>query len=195
MVGQIEKIKRIRENTAAGVMDVKRALEESGGDVEGARGLLDERGQAVAWEKSDRETTEGLIEAYVHFNGRVGALVEVGCETDFVARTREFKEFARDVALHVASMRPVCVTPEDIPEGALVEQREKIAEEAAELGKPENITERIVEGRIEKWVRAQALLTQGYVKDPEKTVGGLLRELVGKVGENVVIRRFTRYEL
>lgn len=195
MVGQIEKIKRIREDTAAGVMDVKRALEESGGDVEGARRLLDERGQAVAWEKSDRETTEGLIEAYVHFNGRVGALVEVGCETDFVARTREFKEFARDVALHVASMRPVCVTLEDIPEGALVEQREKIAEEAAELDKPENITERIVEGRIEKWVRAQALLTQGYVKDPEKTVGGLLRELVGKVGENVVIRRFTHYDL
>lgn len=195
MVGQIEKIKRIREDTAAGVMDVKRALEESGGDVEGARRLLNERGQAVAWEKSDRETTEGLIEAYVHFNGRVGVLVDVGCETDFVARTQEFKEFARNVALHVASMKPVCVAPKDIPEGALVEQREKIAEEAAELGKPENITERIVEGRIEKWVRAQALLTQGYVKDPEKTVGGLLRELVGKVGENVVIRNFTHYEL
>lgn len=195
MVGLIEKIKRIREDTAAGVMDVKRALEESGGDVEGARRLLEERGQAIAWEKSDRETTEGLIEVYVHFNGRVGVLVDVGCETDFVARTQEFKEFARNVALHVASMKPVCVAPEDIPEGALIEQREKIAEEAAELGKPENIAERIVEGRIEKWIRAQALLTQGYVKDPEKAIGGLLRELIGKVGENVVIRRFTRYEL
>ena len=195
MVSQIEKIKQIREDTAAGMMDVKRALEESGGDVEGARRLLEERGQAVAWEKNGRETTEGLIGSYVHFNGRVGVLVEVGCETDFAARTPEFKEFAKNVALHVASMEPVCVAPEDVPEGALAAQREKIAREAAELGKPEHVTGRIVDGRIEKWISSQALLTQRYVKDPEKTVGGLLRELIRKVGENVVVRRFTRYEL
>ena len=194
-VGQIQKIKQIRADTAAGMMDVKRALEESGGDVDGARRLLEERGQAVAWEKSGRETNEGLIEAYVHFNGRVGVLVELGCETDFAARTPEFKGFAKNVALHIASMKPVCVAPEDIPEGTLAERREKIAGEAAELGKPEHITGRIVDGRIEKWISSQALLPQEYVKDPEKTVGGLLRELIPKVGENVVVRRFARYEL
>lgn len=195
MVSQIEKIKRIREDLAAGMMDVKRALEESGGDLEGARRLLEERGQAIAWEKGDREVTEGRIESYVHFNGRVGVLVEVGCETDFAARTPEFQDFCRNVALHIASMKPFYVAPEDIPEEALAEQREKFSEEAAEMGKPEHINKQIVEGRMEKWISAQTLLTQEYVKEPEKTVGDLLREMIQKVRENVVIRRFTCYEL
>src|ERR671910_51043 len=144
LASTIEKIKQLREETAAGMMDVKRALEESEGDVEGARKVLRERGQALAAKKSGRAATEGLIEAYVHFNGRVGVLVEVNCETDFVARTPEFKEFARNVALHVASMTP---------------------------------------------------LTQPYVKEPDKTVGELLQETIQRVGENIVIRRFVRYEL
>lgn len=195
MVSQIEKIKQIRRETAAGMMDVKKALEESGGDIDGARKLLEERGQAVAWEKGDRETTEGRIESYVHFNGRLGALVEVACETDFAARTREFEEFCRNVALQVASMGPLWVSPEDIPPRVLAEQRERITEEAAEMGKPGDIARRIVEGRIEKWVSERALLTQGYVKEPEKSVDELLEGLILKVGENIVIRRFTRYEL
>ncbi len=195
MVSTIEKIKQLREETAAGMMDVKRALEEAGGDLEGARRVLRERGQAIAAKKSSREATEGLIEAYVHFNGRVGVLVEVNCETDFVARTPEFKEFARNVALHIASMKPLCVAPEDIPAEALQEEREIAEKQAAEMGKPEEITKRIVEGRIKKWTSEQALLTQPYVKEPDKTVGDLLEETVQKVGENVVIRRFTRYEL
>jgi elongation factor Ts len=195
LASTIEKIKQLREETAAGMMDVKRALEESNGDMDGARRVLKERGQAIAAKKSGRETNQGLIEAYIHFNGRVGVLVEVNCETDFVARTPEFKEFARNVALHVASMNPLCVAPEDIPADALEEERSIAEKQAAGMGKPEEITRRIVEGRIQKWTSEQALLTQPYVREPDKTVGDLLQEIVQKVGENVVVRRFTRYEL
>ncbi|BBL78858.1 Elongation factor Ts [Rubrobacter xylanophilus DSM 9941] len=195
MATQIEKIKQLREETAAGMMDVKRALEESGGDLDGARRILKERGQAIAAKKSRRETHEGRIEAYVHFNGRVGVLVEVNCETDFVARTPEFREFCRDVALHIASMKPLCVSPEDVPEEALAEEREIAEKQAAEMGKPEHITRQIVEGRLKKWISEQALLTQPFAKDPNKTVGELLQETVSRVGENVVVRRFVRYEL
>ena len=195
MASTIEKIKQLREETAAGMMDVKRALEESDGDIEGARKVLRERGQAIAVKKSSRAATEGLIEAYVHFNGRVGVLIEVNCETDFVARTPEFKEFARNVALHVASMRPLCVAPEDIPAGAVQEEHQVVEKQAAEMGKPENISAQIIEGRMKKWVSEQALLTQPYVKDTDKTVGDLLQDTIQRVGENVVIRRFVHYEL
>jgi elongation factor Ts len=195
LASTIEKIKQLREETAAGMMDVKRALEESNGDMDGARRVLKERGQAIAAKKSGRETNQGLIEAYIHFNGRVGVLVEVNCETDFVARTPEFKEFARNVALHVASMKPLCVAPKDIPADALEEERSIAEKQAAGMGKPEEITRRIVEGRIQKWTSEQALLTQPYVREPDKSVGDLLQEIVQKVGENVVVRRFTRYEL
>jgi elongation factor Ts len=195
LASTIEKIKQLREETAAGMMDVKRALDETDGDVEGARRVLRERGQAIAAKKSARETHEGLIEAYIHFNGRVGVLVEVNCETDFVARTPEFKEFARNVALHVASMSPLTVAPENIPQEALDEERSIAESQAAEMDKPEDITTRIVQGRMKKFVNEKALLTQPYVKEPDKTVGELLQETVQKVGENVVIRRFVRYEL
>jgi elongation factor Ts len=195
LASTIEKIKQLREETAAGMMDVKRALDESDGDVDGARRVLRERGQAIAAKKSARETHEGLIEAYVHFNGRVGVLVEVNCETDFVARTPEFREFARNVALHVASMNPLTVSPEDISQEALDEEREIAERQAAEMGKPAEITARIVEGRMKKFVNEKALLTQPYVKEPDKTVGELLQETLQRVGENIVIRRFVRYEL
>ena len=195
MASTIEKIKQLREETAAGMMDVKRALEESGGDLEGARRVLRERGQAIAAKKSSREAHEGVIEAYVHFNGRVGVLVEVNCETDFVARTPEFKDFARNVALHVASMNPLTVSPENIPQEVLAEERAIAEKQARETGKPENIIERIVEGRVDKFVKEKALLTQDYVKEPNKSVGDLLQETIQKVGENVVVRRFVRYEL
>ena len=195
MASTIEKIKQLREETAAGMMDVKRALEETDGDVEGARKVLRERGQAIAAKKSSREATEGLIDAYIHFNGRVGVLVEVNCETDFVARTPEFKEFARNVALHVASMKPLVVAPEDIPAEAREEERQVVDKQVAEMGKPENIQAQIVEGRMRKWESEQALLTQPYVKETDKTVGDLLQDTVQRVGENVVIRRFVRYEL
>ncbi len=179
------------------MMDVKRALDESGGDVEGARKVLRERGQALVAKKSSREANEGLIDAYVHFNGRVGVLVEVNCETDFVARTPEFKEFAHNIALHVASAnpQPVAVSPEEIPADVLEEERAIAEKQAAGMGKPENVQVKIVEGRMNKFVSERALLTQAFVKDPDKTVGDLLQETVQKVGENVVIRRFVRYGL
>jgi elongation factor Ts len=195
LASTIEKIKQLREETAAGMMDVKRALEESDGDLNDARRVLRERGQAIAAKKSTRETHEGLIESYIHFNGRVGVLVEVNCETDFVARTPEFKEFARNVALHVASMDPLAVSEEDIPQAAVDEERSIAERQAQETGKPEKIQERIVEGRVNKFVKESALLTQDYVKEPDKTVGDLLMETIQKVGENVVVRRFVRYEL
>ena len=195
MVSTIEKIKQLREETAAGMMDVKRALEESEGDVEGARRVLRERGQAIAAKKSARETHEGLIESYIHFNGRLGVLIEVNCETDFVARTPEFKEFARNVALHVASMNPLAVSEEVIPQEALNEERSIAQKQAADSGKPGNIQDKIVEGRVNKFVKERALLTQDYVKDPDRTVGGLLQETIQKLGENIVVRRFVRYEL
>ncbi len=195
MASDITKIKQLREETGAGMMDVKKALDESGSDVEGARRILRERGQAAAEKKSSREAGEGLIESYVHFNGRIGVLVEVNCETDFVARTPEFKEFARNVALHVASMNPVTVGVDDIPQDVLDEERQIAEKQAAELGKPENVTRQIVEGRMKKRTSEMALLTQAYVKEPDKTVEDLLKETIQKVGENVVIRRFVRYEL
>jgi len=195
LASTIEKIKQLREETAAGMMDVKRALDETDGDVEGARKVLRERGQAIAAKKSSRAATEGLIDAYIHFNGRVGVLMEVNCETDFVARTSEFKEFVRNVALHVASMKPICVSPEDIPAEDREEERQIVDKQVAEMGKPENIQAQIVEGRMRKWESEQALLTQPYVKEMDRTVGDLLQDTIQRVGENVVIRRFVRYEL
>ena len=195
MASTIEKIKQLREETAAGMMDVKRALEESEGDVESARRVLRERGQAIAAKKSSRETHEGLIEAYVHFNGRVGVLVEVNCETDFVARTPEFKEFARNVSLHVASMNPLAVSEEGIPQEAIDEERSIAQKQAADSGKDENIQVKMVTGRVNKFVKERALLSQDYVKEPDKTVGDLLQDTIQRVGENVVVRRFVRYEL
>jgi elongation factor Ts len=197
LASTIEKIKQLREETAAGMMDVKRALEDSDGDLEGARRVLKERGQALAAKKSSREATEGVIDAYVHFNGRVGVLVEVNCETDFVARTPEFREFAHNVALQVASAnpQPLAVAPEDIPAAELDEERSIVEKQVEQMGKPEDISRRIAEGRINKWISERALLTQPYIREPDKTVGDLLQETVQKVGENVVVRRFVRYEL
>ncbi|CAN5665598.1 translation elongation factor Ts [soil metagenome] len=195
MASDIQKIKQLREETGAGMMDVKKALDESNGDADEARRILRERGQAAAVKKSSREAGEGLVEAYIHFNGRVGVLVEVNCETDFVARTPEFKEFARNIALHVASMDPVTVGVGDIPDDVLEEERQIAEKQAEELGKPENVTRQIVEGRMKKRTSEMALLTQDYVKEPDKTVEELLNETIQKVGENVVIRRFVRYAL
>ena len=197
MASTIEKIKQLREETAAGMMDVKNALEESGGDLEGARRVLRERGQALAAKKSSREAAEWIIDAYIHFNGRVGVIVEVNCETDFVARTPEFREFAHNVALHVASAQPqpLAVAPEDIPSGGLEEERRIVENQVADMGKPEDIARRIGEGRMQKWISGRALLTQPFVKDVDKTVGDLLQEIIQRVGENVVVRRFTRYAI
>lgn len=195
MASTIEKIKQLREETAAGMMDVKRALEESSGDLDGARRVLRERGQAIAAKKSSRDTHEGLIESYIHFNGKLGVMLEINCETDFVARTPEFKEFARNIALHVASMNPLAVSESDVPAEAVEEERLIARKQAQDSGKPENIQEKIVEGRVNKFVKERALLSQEFVKEPGKTVNDLLQDAIQRLGENIVVRRFVRYEL
>lgn len=191
----VEKVKQLREETAAGMMDVKRALDESGGDLEGARRVLKEKGQAQAEKKKSREVQEGVVECYIHFNGRLGVMVEVNCETDFVARTPEFREFARNVAMHIASMNPSYVSEEDVPGEEMEEQRQIFEKQAAEMGKPDNVTAQIAQGRLNKWLSERTLLDQSYVKDEEKTVRELLTDTIASIGENIVIRRFTRYEI
>lgn len=193
MTDAIEKVKLLREETSAGVTDVRRALERSGGDVEGARRLLKDQERVVAAEKGDRETSKGLVEAYAHFNGRIGVLVEIDCETDFALRTPEVKELARSIALHVASEDPLAIAPQDVPREALEEQR-AVAEGGAVESGAEDVAEEAIRAHVEGFAAESSLLTQPFVKDRSKTVGDLLRETISKIDENVVVRRFVRYE-
>ena len=190
-----KRVAELRTRTGAGMMDCKRALEEAGGDLEKAVDVLRKKGAAKADTRAGREASEGLVEAYIHFNGRVGVLVEVNCETDFVARTEDFKQLVRDVALHIASARPLAVRVEDLPP-ELVERERKIYEaQAAEEKKPDAVKAKIVEGRLKKFFEEAALLEQKFVKDDTRTVGDLVKALVAKTGEAIRIRRFARFEL
>ena len=188
-------IKELREATAAGVLDCKKALEASGGDVEKAEAYLLERGIAAAAKKADREVKEGLIEAYVHAGGRVGALIELDCETDFVARTEEFKVLAHDLAMQVVAGKPLYLTPEDIPPDVLEEETNEYRAQAKEAGKPEHIIERIVEGKLQKYHQEVCLMEQLFIKDDERTVQEIITRMIAKLGENIVVRRFARFEL
>ncbi|NDJ54720.1 MAG: translation elongation factor Ts [Chloroflexi bacterium] len=188
-------VKELREQTGAAVLDSKRALEESDGDIEKAKEWLAEKGLATARKKAGRVAREGVIENYTHTGGRVGVMVEVNCETDFVAATDQFKDFAHDVALHIAFANPQYVDVSDIPEAVLEEEKEALFEEAKESGKPDNIIEKIVEGRLEKLYAEIVLLRQPFVKDEDMTVGELLTKTVSEIKENVQIRRFARFEL
>ena len=190
-----KQVAELRTRTGAGMMDCKRALEEAGGDLEKAVDVLRKKGAAKADTRAGREASEGLVEAYIHFNGRVGVLVEVNCETDFVARTEDFKQLVRDVALHIASAKPLAVRVEDLPP-ELVERERKIYEaQAAEEKKPDAVKAKIVEGRLKKFFEEAALLEQKFVKDDTRTVGDLVKALVAKTGEAIRIRRFARFEL
>ena len=177
------------------MMDCKRVLEQMSGDVEKAIDLLRTKGIAKAEKRARRGTSEGVIGSYVHFNGRVGVLIELNCETDFVARTDDFQNLARDIALHVASANPIAVSTADLP--ADVVQREKAIFEAqvAESGKPEQVREKIVQGKLKKFYKEQVLLEQPFVKDDKLVVGDLVKSLSGKVGENIIVRRFARLEV
>jgi elongation factor Ts len=188
----IEDIKKLREQTGAGMMKAKEALEASQGDYDKAVQWLREKGEASAAKKADREARAGVIEGYVH-SGRIGVLVEINCETDFVARTPDFKEFARDVAMHIAAANPEYLKPEDVP-ADVVEKERAIYRKEVE-GKPAEIIEKIVDGKLAKYYEQVCLLNQPFVKDPDVTVGKLTTNLVGKLGENIVIRRYTRMEL
>jgi len=185
----------LRQRTGAGMMDCKNALEATGGDVEKAIELLRKKGIAKGDKRAGRGATEGVIGSYVHFNGRVGVLVEVNCETDFVARTEDFQGLVKDLALHIASADPVAVSVEDVPREVLEREREIFRAQAAESGKPEKVWDKMVEGRIKKFFEERVLLEQPFVKDDKQTVGQLVKAVSGKVGENVVVRRFVRFKI
>ena len=188
-------VQALRQRTGAGMMDCKKALEETSGDMERAAELLRAKGAAKADKRAGRETREGFIGHYVHHNGKVGVLVEVDCETDFVARNPEFRELVKEIALQVASSAPLAVDKDGIP-ADIVERERRIAEQqVAESGKPEHIRGKIVEGKVEAFYKDNTLLSQPWIRDPKKTIGDLVKETSAKVGENVVVRRFARFEI
>ncbi|MGQ0669569.1 MAG: translation elongation factor Ts [Actinomycetota bacterium] len=177
------------------MMECKRALQESGGDMARAKEILREKGHADVRKRSGRSANQGLIESYIHFNNAVGVLVELNCESDFVANTDEFRALAKDVALHVASAMPLWVSRDDVPEETLDAERRIYEAEASQLGKPENVIERIVEGKLEGFFKTSVLLDQAFVKDTDKTIRQLIDDVSSKVGEKVAVRRFVRYKL
>lgn len=191
----IDQIKELRELTGAGVLDCRKALEQANGDLEKAVEFLREKGLATAAKRSDRETPEGMVELYSHGNGRVGVMVEVNCETDFVARSEPFRTFAHEIALQIAAGAPHYVGEADIPADVLKEETESARKFAIEEGKPESVVDRIVAGRLDKFLNEVCLLRQPYVRDEEITVQQLLLQNIASIGENVVIRRFERWEL
>jgi elongation factor Ts len=188
-------VKELRERTGAGMMDCKKALTETGGDIEKAAIYLREKGLAAAAKKAGRIAAEGLIESYIHGVGKLGVLVEVNCETDFVAMTDEFKGLARDIAMQIAASKPEYVSREEVPAEMVEKEKEILLAQAINEGKPENIASKMVEGRIEKYYKDVCLLEQPFVKDTNLTVQQLLTEKIAKIGENISIRRFVRYEL
>jgi elongation factor Ts len=188
-------VKKLREACGAGIMDCKMALNEAQGDMDEAIKILRKKGMASADKKSSRAANEGIIDYYIHPGAKVGVLIEVNCETDFVARNEDFKRFVHDVAMHIAAATPVWVSREDIPEDVKAAELEIYAAQAKASGKPDAVVEKIAEGKLTKWYSSVALLEQEFVKDPEKTIDGLRRELVGKIGENIEIRRFARFRV
>ncbi|MFH2056849.1 MAG: translation elongation factor Ts [bacterium] len=190
-----EQVKELRERSGAGMMDCKKALEEAKGDVERALSVLRERGISKADKKAGRETTEGLIGTYVHPGDKLAVMVEVACETDFVARTDDFKELTHNLAMHIAAANPLTVRREDLPEDEIAKEKEIYRTQALNEGKPEKILDRIVEGKLEKYFSEVCLLEQPYVKDSEKTINDVLSDAIAKLGENMSIRRFVRFRL
>jgi elongation factor Ts len=185
----------LRTRTGAGMMDCKRALEESGGDMDKASEILRKKGIAKAEKRTGKNASEGLVVSYIHHNSQVGVLLELNCETDFVARTDDFGQLAREIALHIASADPIGVNPEDVPADLLDRERRIAEEQVAKEGKPENIRGKIVDGKLKKFVAERTLTEQPYVKDDSKTVGQLLKEASGKLGETISVRRFARFKI
>ena len=188
-------VKALRDKTGAGMMDCKKALGECNGDEEKAVAWLREKGLSKAQKRAGRATSEGVIGSYIHSNGKLGVMVEIKCETDFVARSERFLEFAKNVAMQIAAANPVCVTPEEVPADLLAKEREIFKNQAMEEGKPEAIAEKIVDGRVKKFYKEICLLEQPFIKDDKVTIKDLMNELVGVIGENIQIGRFTRMAL
>jgi elongation factor Ts len=190
-----EMVKELRALTGVGMMDCKKALIEAGGDIEKAKELLREKGLSVAAKRAGRIAAQGVIESYIHLGGKVGVLVEVNCETDFVARNEDFRAFVKDICLQVAATNPSYLKREEVPPEVIKKEKEILTKQALAEGKPEKIVEKIVTGRMEKFYTENCLLDQEFIKDQDKTIKDLLTELIGKIGENIVIRRFVRYEM
>ena len=187
------QIKELREATGAGMLDCRKALEASAGDMEKAVASLREKGLATAAKRADRATLNGVVDLYSHGDGRVGVMVELNCETDFVARTKEFRSFAHELALQVAANSPEYVRPEDVPPAIVDAERQKARALAVQEGKPEKVIERIIDGRLDKFYDERCLLRQVYIRDDAKKVGDLLQEAIASTGENIVVRRFARW--
>ncbi len=191
----LDLIKKIREKTGAGVMDIKKALEEAGGNEEKTIEILRKLGKSKAVKKADRETREGLIVSYIHSNGKIGALLKLYCETDFVARNEEFKELGNDIAMQIAAMNPLVVKPEEVSPDLIAKEKEIWTEQLKQENKPVELAEKIMAGKEKKFRQEVALLTQPFIKNPEITVENLIAEKIGKIGENIQIGGFVRYEL
>jgi len=191
----LELIKELRQRTAAGFSDCKKALEEAGGDLEKAVDILRKRGLAIAAKRAGKEASEGVVAAYIHSNKKIGVLVEINCETDFVARTDEFQQFAHDVAMQIAATNPIAISREQVPQDVLEREKKIYEEQLRESGKPEHIIPKIIEGKLEKFYKENVLLEQDFIKNPEITIQDLLNELVAKTGEKIVIKRFCRYQI
>ena len=190
----VDMVKELRQRTGAGVLDCRNALEQEDGDFEKAVKLLRKKGLAIAAKKADREANEGLVEAYVHAGGKLGVLVELNCETDFVARTDDFRELAHDVALQVAAASPLYLSPEDVPAEVVEREQQREREEAGE-DKPDEVVERILEGKLKKYHQEVCLLEQPFIRDEGMTVRDLITDKIAKLGENIKVRRFVRFEL
>lgn len=188
-------VKELREKTGAGMMDCKKALSETGGDLGKAGEYLREKGLAAAAKKAGRIAAEGIVESYIHLGGKIGVLIEVNCETDFVARTEEFRTFVKDVAMQVAATNPLFLSQDEVPQEVLAKEKDILTAQALNEGKPEKVVEKIVAGRIEKYYAENCLLEQAFVRDTDLTISDLLKEKIAKIGENISIRRFVRFEM
>lgn len=188
-------VKQLREKTGAGIMDCKGALSECDGGISKAVDFLRKKGLATAAKRAGRDMTEGVVESYIHMDSKLGVLVEINCETDFVAKNDDFKEFAKNIAMHVAATNPVGIRPEDVSEETIDKEKEIYRGQVLEMGKPEKIVDKIVEGKLKKYFKENCLLNQAYVRDPNITIADLLNEMIAKIGENIKITRFTRFKI
>jgi elongation factor Ts len=188
-------VKELREKSGAGMMDCKNALKECDGDLEKAIDFLRKKGIATAAKRAGRATSEGTVQSYIHMGGKIGVMVEVNCETDFVAKTDDFSEFARNIAMHVAATNPVGIVPEDVPQDVIDREREIYKAQVLEMGKPEKMVEKIAEGKMNKFFKESCLMNQQYVKEPDKTIADYLNEVIARTGEKITIKRFARFQI
>ncbi len=188
-------VKQLREKSGAGMMDCKEALKECGGDLEKAVDFLRKKGLATAAKRAGRATSEGTIQSYIHMGGKIGVLVEVNCETDFVGKTDDFQEFARNIAMHIAATSPVGITSEDVPKEIIDREMEIYRAQVLEMGKPEKMVDKIAEGKLNKFFKDSCLMNQPYVKEPDKTVADYLNEVIARTGEKITIKRFARFQI